>query len=741
MGDRTTEGRACTNLGNAYHSVGDFKTAINYHKLCLQIVTEVGDRTTEAAAYTNLGNAYLGVGDFKTAIHYHELCLNIAKDMRDRTTEGSVYTNLGNAYQSLGNFEKAINYHKHGLKIAREVGERAREGKACGNLGNDYLFVGNLEESIEYQNLHLNIAKEVGDQAGRGSAYWNLGCAYQCLGDYEKSRQFDALAMKIAKEVGNKPGEGHGYGALGEASLLFGDFNGAIHHCKRRLEISKEVGDKSEEAKAYLSLGCCLESSGSLLEAVDCYQASVRILNDVRVRLQDKDEWKISLCHLYQFVYVDLWCALLKQGKVVEALVAADQGRAQALNDLMEIKYGYETSSNESAALEGKTYAMLSSVSANTVFASFCRHEVILWVSQGSKGLELRRKPVSDNRWPVDATAFFQSSVDIARKEIGVRSYVKCEDRSLEKSENNMFDQVVASSSLNTPVNSALGNLYDAVICPIEDLLDCNEIIFVTEGPLCLAPFAALVDSNSKYLSESFRIRMIPSLTSLRLIEDSPVDYHYKTGALLVGDPWVQEYTYKGRKLVQLPCAREEVEMIGRILQTETLTGTEATKDVVLERLSSVALVHIAAHGRMETGEIALAPNPTRASQTPTEKDFLLTMKDVSSVQIRARLVVLSCCHSGRGEIKAEGVVGIARAFLGAGARSVLVSLWAIDDEATLEFMKSFYEHLAEGRSASEALNRAMECMRESDKFSKVKYWAPFVLIGDDVTLEFAARD
>ena len=151
--------------------------------------------------------------------------------------------------------------------------------------------------------------------------------------------------------------------------------------------------------------------------------------------------------------------------------------------------------------------------------------------------------------------------------------------------------------------------------------------------------------------------------------------------------------------------------------------------------------MHIAAHGRMETGEIALAPNPTRASQTPGKEDFVLTMSDVMGVQMRARLVVLSCCHSGRGEIKAEGVVGIARAFLGAGARSVLVSLWAIDDKATLEFMKSFYLHLAEGRSASESLNRAMKCLRESDNFSEVKYWAPFVLIGDDVTLDFAQGD
>ena len=147
--------------------------------------------------------------------------------------------------------------------------------------------------------------------------------------------------------------------------------------------------------------------------------------------------------------------------------------------------------------------------------------------------------------------------------------------------------------------------------------------------------------------------------------------------------------------------------------------------------------MHIAAHGKMETGEIALAPNTTRSSVNPAREDYLLTMKDVLDAQIRARLVVLSCCHSAWGEVKSEGVVGIARAFLGAGARSVLVSLWAIDDEATMEFMKVFYQHLVHGRSASGALNKAMKSMRESDRFSAVRYWAPFVLIGDDVTLEF----
>ena len=113
-------------------------------------------------------------------------------------------------------------------------------------------------------------------------------------------------------------------------------------------------------------------------------------------------------------------------------------------------------------------------------------------------------------------------------------------------------------------------------------------------------------------------------------------------------------------------------------------------------------------------------------------------MSDVSKVHLRGQLVVLSCCHSGRGKIKSEGVVGIARAFLGSGARSVSVSLWAVDDEATMQFMKQFYGHLVRGKSASESLHEAMKWMRENPRYLEVRKWAPFMLIGDDVSFDFA---
>ena len=86
-------------------------------------------------------------------------------------------------------------------------------------------------------------------------------------------------------------------------------------------------------------------------------------------------------------------------------------------------------------------------------------------------------------------------------------------------------------------------------------------------------------------------------------------------------------------------------------------------------------------------------------------------------------------------------MVGIARAFLAAGARSVLICLWAIDDEATMVFMKSFYKHLKEGKTAYAAVHETMKSLRESERFSEMRYWAPFQLIGDDVDIEFEADD
>ena len=721
LGDKSEEGKAYGNLGNAYHCLGDFKTALHYHKRHLKISQELGNRIQEGAAYGNLGNAHHSVGNFEKAIDYHERHLKMARELGDKSGKGRAYANLGNAYHRLGDFKTALHYYKRKLKIAQKLGSRIQEGCAYGNLGNAYHTLEDLKTAIDCHERHLKISRELGARSEEGAACGSLGNDYHSLGDFKTAIDYYESFLKIARELDERSREGKAYGCLGTAHRSQGDFKTAIDYHERHLKIAKELNDKFDEGLACINLGSDFRCLDQVPMAIEYYQLGITLLNDIRDRPQLNDELKISLRDQYRRVYTALWRLMLADDKVTEALLSAEQGRAQGLRDLMALNYSFDVNDFQSVKENGTFRGLFSSFALNTIFMAIGGNEIIFWVCQKGKEVELRRKKNSSQD---EINIFLQSLVET----IGVRDNVECEDRSLELARDARLavkrppqdDRQTQCLHLQ---ERALRTLYDTIIDPIQDLLSGSELVFIPEGPLCLAPFAAFKSPDSKDLCESFRIRVAPSLTCLKMIWDCPENYHRKSGVLLVGDPWVQDVTNLG----PLHCAREEVNMIGKMVGSTPLVGIQATKDEVLRRLGSVALVHIAAHGEMKTGEIALAPKRG-------EKDFILTMKDVKSAKIRARLVVLSCCHSARGQIKAEGVVGIARAFLGAGARSVLVSLWAIDDKATLEFMKKFYQHLVEGKSASEALNRAMNCMRQSREFT---HWAPFVLIGDDVTLEF----
>ncbi|KAL9954570.1 hypothetical protein ACROYT_G042126 [Oculina patagonica] len=726
LGQRYGEGATYANLGNAYYSLGDLKQAVDYHTKHLNIAKELGQRDGEGAAYANLGNAYYSLGDLKQAVDYHTKHLNIAKELGQRDGEGAAYANLGNAYYSLGDLKQAVDYHTKHLNIAKELGQRDGEGAAYCSLGSAYQSLGDLEQAKDYHTKALSIAKELGQRDGEGRAYGNLGCAYKSLGDFKQAIDYHTKDLSIAKELGTRGGERRAYANLGIAYKSLGDFKQAIDYHTKALNIAKELGQKCEEGQACYSLGRDLELTGSLHEALDYYRYSVQLYNEVRSLLQSEDIWKISFRNARKHAYTALWRTLLRLEKREEALCVAEEGRAQALMDLMKLQYHSEILASESSESKATITDILTGISTQTVFIALESNRINLWVLTGTD-IHFQKKSIEDA----------SSLMKKAFKEIGVGYHIKCENRSLDNREGDSPPNEESCQEVADSKSNSLRLLFDAVFGPIANFFKGDELIIVPDGPLCLVPYAACADEAPIYINESTRIRILPSLTTLKLIAACPEDYHSTNGALLVGDPCLAEVKGKRGKLKPLPWALKEVEMIGEIVNTKPLTGRKATKDEVLKQISAVALVHIAAHGNMEAGEIALAPNPARKFKNPQEEDYMLKMADVQAVQLRARLVVLSCCHSAQGMITPEGVVGIGRAFLGAGARSVLVSLWAIDDEATMEFMKSFYQHLARGHSASVALNRAMTCLRESEKFGAVKHWAPFVLIGDDVTIEF----
>ena len=719
-------------LGKDNFSLSDFQKAINYHNQSLSIAKEVGDRVGEGRAYGNLGNAYRSLGKFQEAINYHNQDLSISQEVGDRAGEGRAYGNLGNAYHSLGKFQEAINYHNKHLSIAQEVGDRAGEGRAYGNLGNAYHSLDNFQQAWVYYNKFLSVVKEVGDRAGVGSAYGNLGSVHQSLGNFQQAIDYQEKRLSIAKEVRDRSGEGIACCHLGMAYWSLEEFQQAIDYLRQYRSIAEEVGNKFLEGDAYRRLGSCLLELGCWNEALFHFITSVEILDAIRDSCISEDVLKISFRNLCKQAYSCLWQVLVMLQLTDEALYAAEKGRAQALVDALKINYGLTSLSLKSNESEEELTIILKKISVLTVFLAVQEKIINMWVLRKERKAIFRQAELKVEDAHED---YFALLLETTLKNIRAGIDVRCENRSFDKRRDNQTSRIEKDDqTLDEPSHKTIDcfkPLYDAVIGPIEDLLDGDELIVVPDGALSLAPWAAL--------SESLRIRTVPSLTSLKFIIDSPDEYHCKSGALLVGDPCLKKVTNKWGNPIydELTYAKKEVEMIGEILKCEPLTGEAATKQEVLRRIGSVALVHIAAHGSKETGAIALAPDPRWESTNSEEEEYLLKMSDVQAVKLRARLVVLSCCHSGQGEVSSEGVVGIARAFLFAGARSVVASLWAIDDEATMEFMKSFYQDLRGGENTSTALQRAMKCLRDSDNFPAPKYWAPFVLIGDDVTIGF----
>ena len=420
-----------------------------------------------------------------------------------------------------------------------------------------------------------------------------------------------------------------------------------------------------------------------------------------------------------------LSCQVLSAANPETAFHIAELGRAGAL-DLMTARYSIEI--QFSCKLHSWTYLdeiMKKERSSTCLHISCYGQDVFLRILKTSGAISLRKVKVGNNflhdKLATNLDAVFAIMAN------SVLSEEDCNNPSVHDIEPEPDSSQILSSC------------YKLLIDPVSDLLKEPSIIIVPKGSLCLVPFAALLnDESGMYLSDSFRIRVVHSLSTLKLIQDSPADYHSQTGALVVGDPTVGEVIYRGsvsRKFVPLPGARKEAEMVGRLLGVQPLLGQNATKQAILQMLHSVSLIHIAAHGSADRGEIALAPVvPT--SGILQEDDYLLKLSDISQVQLRAKLVVLSCCHSGRGQVRSEGIIGMAQAFLGSGARSVLVALGALNDRATMQLMCHFYEHLVRGESASESLHQAMKWMR-GNGFTKVSEWAPFTLIGDDVTFDF----
>ena len=750
IGDRKGEAYCYINLGNVYRSVDEHDKAREHYEKGLAMEREMGDRKGEAACYVNLAGMHHSVGEYDKARELFEKSLSISKDVRDTHGEAKCYENLAAVYQLVGEHDSAIKYLTKALAINRKAGEKQEILDCCHKLALSFSSFGKYPKAIEYNTEALIIASEIGDRAGKAASLLRHGNILNSIGGYAvKAKEYYGEAMSISKEIGLRQTEARCYFNLGHVLLEEGEYDKAKEHFKKSLEVFEDIGHIYGSFESLQALAYVRSQEGNNQEATSYLLSAIEKCEKIRASLRDNDHWKISFTDQNMLSYSNLCRLLYHTGNPEKALYVSELRKARALADLMSAQYSVKNQVFANPqAWSGIESIMGKERDCSCLYVSYSRHKVYFWILKRSELIQFRdvegkeqiayedRVKNLDDFFATKSFRSFGMSTTEPRKDDSLNvmqsKYSSCEDDSHESLRIENESKENQGPKMNLPL------CYKLIIAPVADLLEGPEIIIVPDRSLYNIPFAALPDESGKTLSETFKIRVAPSLTTLRLIHDSPADYHSQTGALIVGNPDVGEVIFKGRlkPISRLPCAEEEAKMVGRKLGVEPLLGQQATKKAVLEGMESVALIHLAAHGDAEKGEIALAPSFRIPNGIPTEGLYLLTTSDISKVQVRAKLVVLSCCHSARGEIKAEGAVGIARAFLGSGARSVLVSLWALDDSATEKLMSQFYDHLVRGESASDSLHQAMTWMR-CNGYPEVKHWAPFVLIGDNVTFNF----
>ena len=487
-------------------------------------------------------------------------------------------------------------------------------------------------------------------------------------------------------EIGEREGVLFNYSDLGLCFQLLGKYDMAEEYLKQALLLSRDIGHNLNEFHCLCNLSVLKMSQFHLKEASSYLFQGIQKFETLRGFLKENDQFQISLLEEHgTFPYKFFSWLLSSTRKSQDALYVEELTRARGLADLMAARYSVqEQISSDPQSWCGIQGIITKEADYACLYISVGKNEVRFWIIKATGAIHFSEKKVNLDQNQVtgivpDLDEYFKE----AFRSYAILPEQKCEDRSLDDTELMSLhydNRSVLRDYDAEDFKTSLHFCYKIIIAPVASLLKQPEIIIVPDSCVNQVPFAALADERVKYLSETCRIRLVPSLTTLKLIQDSPPDYHSETGTLIVGDPLVGKVIYKGRcrDMTPLPCARKEAEMIGTLLGVTPLIGDSATKHSVLQAINSVSLIHIAAHGDPERGEISLSPrHPTLLPPFPREEEYLLTMADISKTRLRAKLVVLSCCHSAHGQIRTEGVIGLARAFIRSGARSVLAARWA----------------------------------------------------------------
>ena len=766
-------------IGRLYAMMGNTQTAISCINKSLDLFKQARDRRGEMEALLVYAEIHADAGDTKQAKIELGLSEKIAiAENFSLFRHNRLFASLSMAE---GKYEEALRFQEKALQQATEYGIVSQTVWTTVGMGDIYQAIGDIPGSERYyelasemqtyqsKNLQASLDMRLGDLMsayeyfsleghfnGEGISLLRLAELMLITGKPDSAKYFVERAQSLFSVSGNRQGYCNSLLYLGKIFIE----QGFPEKAKAALDSVTVAADYPEtQWQAWFQTGRVYEALNNDTKAIEAFYTAIGIIEKIRANLS-LEEFRSLYFNNKQEVYDHLILLLLKYNKQDEAFTISEQAKARAFYEILANKtIHFQKSMSDTLMMAEqekrkeiqKLYQLLQKYNeAKTTAES---------VSENTRSIEIREiKNLINNKqeeyddliqqikWnhPEYSELIAVSPVQLSdlREKIPEKTAIlsyRVMDNTLiqwfatkdtvlccfipvdrEELETLIAETRRCISIQHWSLPTHLKKLYSLLIAPVETCINpVSDLVILPNGALHFLPFQTLIDGEGKYLAEKFNMVYAPSGSVYRLCQNKPMSSENKLMGMALSDVAIGHYD-------GLPGTEEElINILPFFSERITGFGTSGTETFAKMHAPDYDFLHFATHGVYHYRQPLYSHLLFPASE---QDDGQLNVYEVFEMNLQAKLVTLSACETGIGQLnRGDEMVGLSRAFLFAGSSAVMVSLWQVADNETSLLMQKFYAHL-EHHTAQQALTLAQrEILRD---YPQPFYWAPFVLVG-----------
>ena len=771
-GNRAREAGVLHNIGGIHWSIDQMERALDFYRQALQVgASHVNDRS-RASTLNNIGDTYRRLGDFETALEYFSQAFDLRVAAGDRSGQAHSLHTMGLVHLETGDAERARDHFTRALEIRKDVGDARGEAYSTGGLGAALFQLGKSEEALAYQKTALEKWSVVGERRAEAETRYNMGRTLNALGRREEALAALRLALPVSEQLSDHTTEAEIWLAIATTQRDAGDLEAARTSVDRAIEVIDRLraGIASSELRTsyfarvrrfydfYVDLLMRLEEKnpgeGWAIRAFETSERAkgrtfLETLAMARVDIREGVDRELLASETDLVRRIRMLertrAVLLESGAGADELETAESGISSLVREHDELVAKIRRNSPAYAHLvmpEPVTWAELRELLAPDVVllaAHVGDESGFVWFASRDGSLESRRLPGRD---AIEGATRSLHDALTARSRTVVASEIAEADR--ETSE-----RAALIASWLTPPAEMTG----------------TKLLVVPDGALHYVPIAMLPGTAGQPLLRDYEIVTVPSVSVLAALSQRSALPASDDRVAIFADPVfrsddprvvqadraaasgaaedVETAVLRSAAdsglaaLPRLRFSRREAAAIAALAgagATQALDFDASRSRVQQLDLRDYATLHFATHGLINSREPALSGLVLSLVGPDGEvRNGFLSLQEIYNLDLSARLVVLSACQTALGdEVRGEGLVGLTRGFMYAGANSVVASLWQVDDRATSLLMENLYgQMLRDGLAPAAALRAAQLEMAGQDRWAAPYYWAAFQVQGD----------